>query len=147
MFFFFNTGNQVYQFFVRAEDKGKPTLETDVPIDIVVMGPDDIAPRFERQINEFFTPENSPYGTLITTLKVLTNDPVTYSIVPPTDKDNEDEEMDSKFEIDAVGRVVLSGTLDREEQAMHSLTVKVETESSPPLVAFADILIQVHILF
>ncbi|KAG1673729.1 Fat-like cadherin-related tumor suppressor [Nymphon striatum] len=43
----FGIRNQVYQFFVRAKDKGKPPMETDVPIDIIVMGPDDIAPQFD----------------------------------------------------------------------------------------------------
>lgn len=120
-------------------------MEMDVPIDIVVMGPDDIAPRFERQIYEYFTTENAEFGSTITALRAISVDPVFYSIVPPTSIQNRNYDGEAKFQVDLLGRITVSGKLDREETNMYTLTVKAETQSSPPLVAFAEIIIQVCI--
>jgi len=56
------TENQVFQFFVRAQDRGSPPLYSNVPVDVYVMGAQDVAPMFERKDDKFFIPENSPPG-------------------------------------------------------------------------------------
>jgi hypothetical protein len=56
------TENQVFQFFVRAQDRGSPSLYTNVPVDVYVMGAQDVAPMFERKDDKFFLLESSPPG-------------------------------------------------------------------------------------
>jgi protocadherin Fat 1/2/3 len=63
--------NQVFQFFVRAQDRGSPPLYTNVPVDVYVMGAQDVAPMFERKDENFFSPENSPPGWSFELLLVL----------------------------------------------------------------------------
>lgn len=62
----FFTEGQVFQFFVRATDLGQPPKHSDVPINILIMGPKDLPPIFERKDDKFFFAENSPTGNIIT---------------------------------------------------------------------------------
>ena len=69
----------MFQFFVRAQDRGSPkSLHADVPMDVFIMGPHDQAPLFERKDDKFFTSENSSPGTIITKLKLVTNSSVRF---------------------------------------------------------------------
>jgi hypothetical protein len=63
--------NQVFQFFVRAQDRGSPPLHSNVPVDVYVMGAQDVAPMFERKDDKFFFSENSPPGWLCKLLLML----------------------------------------------------------------------------
>lgn len=47
------------------------------------------------------------------------------------------------FAVDSRGKVTLTGSLDRETTAAHSLSVLALTESSPPLTALTEINLQV----
>lgn len=53
---------EVFQFFVRATDKGKPSRHADIPVNILIMGPNDFAPVYEKRDVRFFLSENSPAG-------------------------------------------------------------------------------------
>lgn len=55
--------NKLFQFFVRAEDKGSPSRHVSVPVEIYIMGPRDVPPVFERKDDKFFISENSAPGT------------------------------------------------------------------------------------
>jgi protocadherin Fat 1/2/3 len=61
-FFLIFTDNQVFQFFVRAQDHGAPPLHADMPVEVYIMGPDDVAPMFERRDDKFFISEYSQPG-------------------------------------------------------------------------------------
>lgn len=52
----------MFQFFVRATDKGRPEKHADVPINILIMGPNDFPPIFDRRDGKFFLSENSATG-------------------------------------------------------------------------------------
>lgn len=54
--------NQLFQFFVKAEDKGTPSRHAQVPVEVYILGSQDIAPMFERKDDKFFMSENSPAG-------------------------------------------------------------------------------------
>lgn len=62
IYFIIFAEGQVFQFFVRATDLGQPPKHSDVPINILIMGPKDMPPIFERKDEKFFIPENSPAG-------------------------------------------------------------------------------------
>ena len=44
-----NLKNQIYQFFVRAQDKGFPSLHSEVPVEIYIMSSIDRPPIFVRK--------------------------------------------------------------------------------------------------
>ncbi|XP_066592660.1 fat-like cadherin-related tumor suppressor homolog isoform X2 [Prorops nasuta] len=129
--------NQLFQIFIRAEDKGTTTHHADVPVNIYIMGPEDVPPIFERKEDKFFISESSLIGTLITRLKIVTNTSVTYRIIT-------DSEGPPLFAIDANGQVTLAGPLDRELKDNHLIGVVAETDASPPLTALAEI--SLHVL-
>lgn len=60
--FLFILANEVFQFFVRAEDLGSPSLGTEVPVDILVLDPQERAPTFERTSSKYFISESAPVG-------------------------------------------------------------------------------------
>lgn len=64
IYFLLFSESQVFQFWVRATDLGKPALHSDVPVEVYIMSPEDQAPIFERTGEKFFYPENSPPGTI-----------------------------------------------------------------------------------
>ncbi|XP_049820796.1 fat-like cadherin-related tumor suppressor homolog isoform X5 [Aethina tumida] len=132
-----NYVGQVFQFFVRAKDKGKPEKHADVPVNIVIMGPKDFAPVFESKEGKFFLSENSATGTVITKLKIISNVTVTYKIV----SDSEDY---PQFSVDGQGQISLARPLNYEYQNMHVIGVLALTESSPPLTALAEITLLVQ---
>ncbi|XP_014488108.1 PREDICTED: fat-like cadherin-related tumor suppressor homolog [Dinoponera quadriceps] len=128
--------NQLFELFIRAEDKGTSTHHADVPLSIYIMGPHDMAPLFERKEDKFFISEASAIGTPITKLKTVTNSTVTYRIISG-DEDN------PLFTIDSHGQITLARPLDRELKDSHLIGVLAETDSSPPLTALAKISLQV----
>ncbi|XP_050293822.1 fat-like cadherin-related tumor suppressor homolog isoform X3 [Anthonomus grandis grandis] len=128
---------EVFQFFVRATDKGKPEKHSDVPVNILIMGSTDYPPAFERKDSKFFLSENSATGTIITKLKILGNLTVNYEIVSDWDDS-------PQFTIDSQGQVSLAKPLNFEKQQTHLIGVLALTDSSPPLTALAEIVLQVQ---
>ncbi|XP_076298680.1 FAT atypical cadherin kugelei isoform X2 [Lasioglossum baleicum] len=128
--------NQLFELFIRAEDKGTTIHHADVPLSVYIMGAQDIPPLFERKEDKFFIPEASAVGTPITRLRTVTNNTVTYRIV----SGDEDSPL---FTIDSHGQITLAKPLDRELKDSHLIAVLAETDSSPPLTALAEISLQV----
>lgn len=60
--------NQMFQFFVRASDRGSPPLHADVPVDVYIMGPSDTPPIFQQRDQKFFISENALPGLLFINL-------------------------------------------------------------------------------
>lgn len=54
--------NQVFQFFVRASDCGKPPLYEDVPVEVYIMAKGDNPPLFQRSDQKFFLSEDVAIG-------------------------------------------------------------------------------------
>ncbi|XP_053598514.1 fat-like cadherin-related tumor suppressor homolog isoform X2 [Microplitis demolitor] len=129
--------NQLFEFFIRATDKGSTVHHADVPISVYIMSPQDVPPIFERKEDKFFISESSTVGTPITTLRTITNSSVKYRIVSGGDDDTQ------LFAINQQGQITLARTLDRELKDHHVIAVLAETDSSPPLTALAEISLQV----
>lgn len=54
--------NNVYQFFIRATDGGTPPRQSDVPIELFVLSPEDVPPVFLQEDQKFNLTENAPIG-------------------------------------------------------------------------------------
>ncbi|XP_014210543.1 fat-like cadherin-related tumor suppressor homolog [Copidosoma floridanum] len=130
--------NQMFQLFVRAQDKGSMPHHVDVPVNVFVMGSEDVPPLFERNEDKFFVSEASAVGTTVTLLKTITgaNSTVTCRLI--STGDNFPFAVDPK-----TCRVYLSAGLDRETKQSYLVGVLAETDSSPPLTALAEISLQV----
>ncbi|KAL3276606.1 hypothetical protein HHI36_011978 [Cryptolaemus montrouzieri] len=127
---------QVFQFFIRARDKGKPDKHSDVPVNILIMGTNDRLPIFERNDAKYFLSENSATGTIITKLKMVSNVTVTYKILS-------DSEENPNFMIDNEGQISLARPLNFETKSSHLIGVVALTDSSPPISALTEIVLQV----
>lgn len=149
--------NELFQFFVRAEDAGSPVLGTEAPVDVLILEPQERAPTFERTSSKYFISESAPVGTTIARVKAMSNgnEPLHYSIVPPPksselegtsgrkDDSDEDDGAASYFSVDDDGQIYLTVALDRETNDIHVITVLASTEASPPLIASTEVIIQV----
>ncbi|XP_046644672.1 fat-like cadherin-related tumor suppressor homolog isoform X5 [Daphnia pulicaria] len=144
--------NEVFQFFVRAEDHGSPVLGTEAPVDVLILDPQERAPTFERTSSKYFISESAPVGTTIARVKAVSSgEPLHYTIVPaPRNPDieggNRDEDQDLPspfFSVDDQGQIYLSLPLDRETCDIHIITVVASTDASPPVIAFTEVIIQV----
>lgn len=125
--------NQMFQFFVRAQDSGIPSLHSDVPVDVYVMAASEIPPMFEKKEKNLFLSENSEPGTLISRVSLTGNVTANFRIISV---DNPD---DPQFTIGSDGELKLGKTLDREAKDLYYISILAETESSPPLTAVSEI--------
>eukprot|EP00058_Branchiostoma_floridae_P023668 XP_002609158.1 hypothetical protein BRAFLDRAFT_131370 [Branchiostoma floridae] len=133
---------KAFQFFVQATDGGNPTRTSSAPVEILILGPDDIPPYFDPTVQHlYFVSEEMPVDSEVATVVADTNDTVKYSIV---EADGPNSNKDNTFRIDSENGVIyVNKELDTETTAWYSLKVQAETLSSPPLLAFADVSIQV----
>ncbi len=135
------TENHLFQFFVRATDHGVPPQYSDVPVDVYVMGAMDYPPRFHSDHSEFFVYEDRTVGSVVAAVTAESNQSLAYVIVPG-ELPNTNNPM--KFDIDNDGKISIIEPLDREETEKFELTIKAETETSPSLVAFTKVTIQIR---
>ncbi|CAG5132925.1 unnamed protein product, partial [Candidula unifasciata] len=80
-------------------------------------------------------------GSILAVVKAISAAPVTYSIVPgfasgPTEP--------ALFSVDEAGQLRLLRRLDRETASSHTLFIRAETDTTPPLVDYMEINIQVR---
>ncbi|XP_014676997.1 PREDICTED: LOW QUALITY PROTEIN: protocadherin Fat 1-like, partial [Priapulus caudatus] len=129
--------NEVHQFFVRASDGG---MDADVPVEVMVMGEDDVAPSILHPTKPYFIKEDEPVGTAIATIPARGSSRLSYSIVPGTLPHTNSP---ATFSVDEQGRVMVIRDLDREETDHYTLTIMTETLSSPPLVDLTEVHIKV----
>lgn len=73
------TDNEVHQFFIRASDG---TMDADVPVEVMVMGEDDVAPHFSVGTHQYFIEEDVLVGTIIATIPAMAGSTLSYSIIP-----------------------------------------------------------------
>lgn len=131
--------NQMFQFFVRAHDGGLPSLHADVAVDVYIMSQSDVAPNFEKRERVLFLAENSSPGTVITRLKLTTtNITAKYRIASEMNLDA------PQFAISDDGELSLAKALDREIKDTHYIGIYAESDSSPSLTAFCEILLHVQ---
>lgn len=126
----------MFQFFVRANDRGSPSFHEDVSVNIFIMSPSDEAPRFEKKEKVLFLTEHSAPGTNIAKIELISNMTVKLKIVS--------EGENPQFVISDAGDLRLAKTLDRETKDQHLVVIMAETEASPALTAVTEFML--HIL-
>lgn len=131
--------NEVYQFFVRAEDGGKEPLHTDIPVEVYIMSPLDQPPRFEERDSIYFLEEESPVGRTIAQLSAV---PAPDSEIQYKMASTQYMGPDALFQVDNSGRVIISNILDREAKPVHKIVILAESDSSPTLNAYSEITVQ-----
>lgn len=134
--------NQMFQFFVRAQDGGSPSLHSDVPIDVYIMSAADQPPVFEKKEKILFLSESAAPGTVITRLKLANNITATYRILSEP-RDSKTDTDSAQFTINEAGELRLARSLDRETTDLHHIGVLAESDSSPALSAYSEI--QLHV--
>ena len=138
--------NQVFQFFVRAEDRGGENFQhSDCPVEVFIRSPLDAPPIFQKINPMYFLSEDSPVGTIVAELAVIAAPDVTvnYQIASRLYAEEGTREEDALFQVDPKGRVIISNLLDREVEGLHNIVVMAETDSSPSLNAYMEISVQV----
>ncbi|XP_050442855.1 fat-like cadherin-related tumor suppressor homolog isoform X2 [Adelges cooleyi] len=131
-----NLKNNVYQFFLRATDSGTPPRQSDVPVELFIRSPEDLPPVFLQQDQKFNLTESAPIGTIVTTVKLVSEVDAKYRVTAS-------ENTAKLFTINNKGEITTTGLLDREKQALHILGIVAYTESSPPLTALTEVHVKV----
>ena len=133
--------NQLFQFFVRASDRGSPPTFNDVPVDVYVMDPEAEPPQFQEQMYTYFISEDKPPSTVTATVQATSNASLQYSIVPGESVKH--NSLDT-FTIDSNGgEITMTQSLDRELVDVYELMVRAETQATPALVAYTQVSVQV----
>ncbi len=125
---------------MRCVDQGSPPSDNEVPVEIYVMDPEDYPPRFEQAVYTYFIPEDRPVGSVIATVHAESNDSISYSIVPGSLPYTN---VPEKFGISTNGQISVVDDLDRERTKKFELTVQAQTGTSPPLVAYTRVVVQI----
>ena len=124
--------NQIYQFFVKAEDGGEPRLENHASVEILVLGAKDTVPMFSFVQRSYYIQEDTIPGEIIGTARAESDMPLIYSIVPIWDEAGSSH---ATFAIDQSGQVRLGQPLDRETRSSFILSIKAQMRTSPSIAA------------
>lgn len=138
--------NEVYQFFIRAEDGGSPRHHSDVPVTIFLLAPEDRPPRSSRQYAQFFLREDAAIGTVITSLWMDGPQEVAYTLIvdePVADMETGETGSPAQnsrlFGLTLSGQLVVQGALDHEKWPTHRITVVNHTLATPPTLDYMTI--------
>ncbi|XP_069130301.1 protocadherin Fat 1-like isoform X4 [Argopecten irradians] len=132
--------HSVMQFFISAVDFGEIPLENNVPVEIYIMGPDEVPPRFPQSKYIFVAPENTDKFNFIRTITAESQQPVHYRVVPGSNPETNHPQL---FTVDDSGNIHLNGDLDAEAISQYTLTMLAYTDSSPPLVSHTEVYFQI----
>ena len=128
---------QIHQFEVEATDGGRPPLRGTVTVLVNIEDVSDEDPEFEHPLYRASVKENSPPGTVITTVKAVDPDTVsqvTYIIV--------DGSSDLFFVDPESGRISTVKPLDFEVAVNHTLVIGTkEAQRGQPKVSIKDLII------
>lgn len=126
-----------YTLSVLCHDKGNPPLTVGTRIKVVITDVNDEIPIFSNSIFFFSVIELSPDGTVCGQVTAKDKDlgrnsQIYYSIG-----------TNNFFTIDRIGKVILSGSLDREVKDKHQVTVMAIDKGDSPLTGSAQVIITV----
>ena len=129
---------EAYLFSVMATDQGVPILSSTANITIAVEDVNDNVPQFNASLYIASLIENSPLNTSIivvaaTDLDQGSNGTITFSVIG----------AGPFFINSSTGEVFLSGSVDREDQAMYSLMVVAADQGNPSLSSQAQLTITI----
>ncbi|XP_043918442.1 protocadherin Fat 1 [Protopterus annectens] len=113
--------NELYTFYVRAQDNGLPRRHSVVPVYLRILSPDVHLPKFSEPFYTFTVSEDVPIGTEIDVIRAETDQPVIYSLLKGSSSESNADEL---FIIDKQsGRLKLEKNLDHEIAKWFQLSV------------------------
>ncbi|XP_076345079.1 fat-like cadherin-related tumor suppressor homolog [Tachypleus tridentatus] len=130
--------NNVYQFFVKVEDKGTPPQEKEVPVTLRIGTPELVVPHFEQYHYTFFVSEAAEIGTIVSILNASSPWPLRYFFAPVKEGSTA-QFFQSKFTLTEQGEISLASRLDREDIDTYHLTVAANVHGNPLLVSYTNI--------
>ena len=122
---------------MSAVDQGEFALENNVPVSVVIIGPNDIPPRFPQSRYIFVMPENADRFNFIRTITADSQQTLEYRIISGNTPETNTPPM---FSIDqSRGNIHLNNDLDAEHTGHYTLTVLALTQTSPALVDHTEV--------
>ncbi|CAL4149728.1 unnamed protein product [Meganyctiphanes norvegica] len=141
--------NEVFQFFIRAEDRGIPRRTSDVPVTIYLLPKDEHPPKFSSPYLQFFQREDAPIGSVITSFMNGDKSKVQYEIISQVyDKENVNmkslplNENSKPFALRHSGlftEVILQNPLNRENHRLKQIIITNQTMTTPPILDYLSI--------
>ncbi|XP_056106333.1 protocadherin Fat 2 [Rhinichthys klamathensis goyatoka] len=132
--------NKIFTFKVKARDGGIPFYNSSVPVQVKVVPPEVILPRFTEPLYTFSASEDLPIGYEIGTVKADADMPLIYSLV---DGNTIDSNKEHAFAVDKdSGTVVVQKNIDHEKTKIYKIDVIAQGNHNGTDVAS---LVSVHI--
>lgn len=134
--------NELFAFFVRAKDTGKPPKHSVVQVYIRIVSSETPLPKFAEPYYRYTVDEDLPIGTEIDIIQAESEQPIIYRLVRgSTPESNEDE----VFVVDQDnGALKLQKRLDHEMTKWYQLTLLAQTkQENYEIVASVNVNIQV----
>ncbi|KAG1926068.1 protocadherin Fat [Pimephales promelas] len=132
--------NKIFTFKVKARDGGIPFYNSSVPVQVKVVPPEVILPRFTEPLYTFSASEDLPIGYEIGTVKADADMPLIYSLV---DGNTIDSNKEHAFAVDKdSGTVVVQKNIDHEKTKIYKIDVIAQGNHNGTNVAS---LVSVHI--
>ena len=146
-----NTGNIYVAHTLDREDQASYTIDIEArdgtnaavtTLTVTITDVNDNIPSFIHQQSQFNANEDSPIGYTVGSVQAEDPDEnpsgFTYYFA-----DFQEPMSENLFNITANGEIIVTGSLDREEQSVHVLTVAVKDCGSPPLLNFTRVTINI----
>lgn len=113
--------NELYTFYVRAQDNGLPQRDSLVPVYLRILSPEVHLPKFSEPFYIFAVSEDVPIGTEIDVIRAETDQPLIYSLLKGSTAESNAGEV---FVIDRQsGRLKVEKNLDHEVTKWFQLSV------------------------
>lgn len=133
--------NSSVTFIIIARDKGSPSLESNVTVQVVINDVNDNAPKFQQAFYNVTLPESTFTKTEVETVSASDldeggNGQFRYSI--------ESGDPDDQFAINAItGVITLRQKLDHETKAFYNITIAARNLGIPALSGYTNLLVTV----
>ncbi|XP_036407043.1 protocadherin Fat 1-like isoform X2 [Megalops cyprinoides] len=133
--------DDLYSFYVRAKDAGKPSKQSVVPVSIKILSSEVPLPKFVEQHYRFAVAEDLPIGSEIDVIQAESEQAVVYSLVKGNTPESNRDEV---FVIDKdTGRLKLGKNLDYETTKWYQLMLLAHSNHiGSDIVSAVDINIQ-----
>ncbi|XP_061092832.1 protocadherin gamma-C5-like [Conger conger] len=135
----------VLQLVLTAVDGGTPARSGTTQITVHVLDINDNAPLFEKAIYEMSLKENSPQGTVVTSVKAFdldegTNGEVAYSFAEHTT-----DAIQNTFNINSeTGEITITDTLDYEEASTYELNIRAKDKGTPAMEGHCTVQVEIQ---
>uniref|UniRef100_A0A8C7MI30 Protocadherin 2 alpha b 9 n=1 Tax=Oncorhynchus kisutch TaxID=8019 RepID=A0A8C7MI30_ONCKI len=136
--------NRTHELLLTAVDGGNPPKSGLLNINVIVLDTNDNRPVFNQDIYSVSLKENSPIGTIVTTVNASDadaglNGEIEYSLGRAVKR-----KVYDIFQLDSItGEIKVKGEVDFEENEVYRLNVQASDKGQPPLTVDCRVIIKV----